>query len=376
MLYAGCNHLPATGACFPAGALRDRLDKAVETPSWTVYLPSKLSRDSWTRRQGHAAVPAAAWSAAGRRGAARAVESREDGNVGESHNGNTASEPRREHRRHRQQQEEQQHSLPLEEGSNDPASAMIGNVWKYARDPQGCRFVQQVLEEASNEGERAAIAAELKGHVWEALRCPHGNFVVQKIITTMPAQASQYIIDELMRKGPGAGSQAAKHRFGCRIIERLLEKSTQEQVHDLVEDIIAESIVLSTHPYGNYVMQHVLEHGSLEQRGSITKLLADNASAVGKDGYACAVAAKALSHSQDKDKQMLALAMYDVPGLLESMARTRHGHIATKLVYQELPDQQRDALRRELTADSGGLRSSRYGRIVVDLVESSEAAKP
>lgn len=254
-------------------------------------------------------------------------------------------------------------------------SKVFGSVWRLSRDPDGCREVQAALEEAGSDELRMALAAELRGHVWEALRCPHANYVIQKCIVTMRPQACQFIIDELSRRGPGAAAQAARHRFGCRILERLLEHCLPCQVLGLAEDIIQDAVALSCHPYGNYVVQHVLEHGIHEHQQRLGALLAQHAFAMGSDGYASAVIAKALAHGARESRLRLARAALATAGLLAAMARTRHGHVAVKLALQLLEEvpTERAAACRELEADLVGLRSSRYGRFVAACLEPLSA---
>merc|ERR1719343_1869951 len=114
-------------------------------------------------------------------------------------------------------------------------SPLSGRVWSLARDAQGCREVQNALEAARTEEERLAIAMELQSHVWDAMRCPHANYVLQKSIALLKPLSSQFIIDEIVRKGARAVAQAAKHKYGCRIIQRLLEHCKTAQVRDLAD---------------------------------------------------------------------------------------------------------------------------------------------
>lgn len=216
-----------------------------------------------------------------------------------------------------------------------------------------------------------SLAAELKGHIWEAVRCPHANYVVQKAIATMRPRSSQFIIDELLLRGPGSAAHAAKHRFGCRIIERLLEHCLPDQVCGLVEDLIADSVALSLHPFGNYVVQHILEHGTGDQQQHLSVLLAQHAVALGSDTYGSAVTAKALTQGTRESQLALAHSIVVSPGLLTSMARTRHGHVAVRRILQllaEVPQELALALR-QLEAGAASLRSSRYGRFVASALD-------
>jgi len=243
-------------------------------------------------------------------------------------------------------------------------SALSGRVWSRARDPQGCREVQHALE-AANENERLAITMELHGHVWDAMRCPHANYVLQKSIALQNPLASQFAIDEIMKKGERAIAQAARHKYSCRIIQRLLEHCSCEQVSCLVEALLADAVATSRHPYGNYVMQHLLECGTKDQRSTLIRMLEQHAPVIGADEYACAVIGKAMACGQREEQVALARALAHVPETISFMARTRQGHVAARLVLQALEGSEHDQARGQIKADAATLRSSRYGRLVV-----------
>jgi len=255
-------------------------------------------------------------------------------------------------------------------------SGFAGQVWRLARDPQGCRDVQRALEISDNNEERAALAFELRGHVWEAVRCPHANHVIQKCITTMKPQASQFIIDELVASGSprglGGASQASRHRYGCRIVERLIEHCPPSQVKRLLDELIVDAMSLCRHPYGNYVMQHLLEHGPADHRQKLTRILEQHAHTVGTDCYARAVVSKALTHGARADQVALARALLREPGLIATMARTRHGHVAAKFALQHLDGADRQEACRQLYKDVAVLRASRYGRFVASCLTQLE----
>merc|ERR1712139_585287 len=99
------------------------------------------------------------------------------------------------------------------------------------------------------DAERVALAFEMHSRVWEALRCPNANFVLQKFICVLRPQASQFILDELRKAG---FSKAARHRYGCRVLQRLLEHCGAEQLQPLVEDLLLDASALCRHVYGHY----------------------------------------------------------------------------------------------------------------------------
>merc|ERR1711881_49018 len=98
---------------------------------------------------------------------------------------------------------------------------------------EGTRTVQHALEAAADVSTREMIAGELRDHVWQAIDCPCANYALQQCIYSLPAPSVQFIIDEITAESNGV-CLAAQHRFGCRILQRLLERCPPKQVQDLV----------------------------------------------------------------------------------------------------------------------------------------------
>lgn len=238
-------------------------------------------------------------------------------------------------------------------------TSLTGRVWSLSRDPHGCREVQFALDDADTDEERAHIASELEGHIREAIRCPHANHVIQKCITSMKPLAYQFIVDELMT-GPTI-FQAVRHKYGCRIVQRLLEHALSNQVHNIAEAILSDIYWISRHPYGNFVMQHLLQCGVDDHRHRICKAIEHDIAGLGRDTHGRAVISAAMACAAHEDRVMIARAVFREPGLLVCMARTRHGQLAAKFVVQVLEGSELQDARRLLFAEDL-LSESRFGR--------------
>uniref|UniRef100_A0A7S1F1W1 PUM-HD domain-containing protein n=1 Tax=Noctiluca scintillans TaxID=2966 RepID=A0A7S1F1W1_NOCSC len=246
-----------------------------------------------------------------------------------------------------------------------------GNVWSFATKPDGCRIVQQAFDEARNNGEREALAAELHGHVWAALRCPSANFVLQKCIATLHHHSLQFVLDELMLQGCSAAVYAAKHRYGCRIVLRLLEHCTASQVAPLSEALLESLEALCAHAYGNFVVQHLIDFGSREQTRRCFSLLAKRALDLGLNGHSCAVLNKAFSCGTSDDATILSRAILSHEDLVVRMSCCRHGSAAVIHMLETLPAPERGHVCRQLSGKDKKLIASRYGRMVLPVLQAA-----
>mmetsp|Transcript_92626 Transcript_92626/g.239816 ORF Transcript_92626/g.239816 Transcript_92626/m.239816 type:complete len:389 (+) Transcript_92626:159-1325(+) len=239
-----------------------------------------------------------------------------------------------------------------------------GNVWNFSRDAAGCRLVQRAIEEAESDAHREALAAELHGHVWEALQCPHANHVMQKCVFALRPEATQFIIDELSARG--GVLQAARHKYGCRIVQRLIEFLPWSQTRGLVECLLQEVSTISRHAYGNYVMQNLLQHGTQEQRDCILRAVEEDVRGFAEDPYGAAVVGGVLLHGGAAARCKLAAALVEDDGLLLSMACTRLGYSSIERVLEALHPEARQEALRQLRSQADTLLASRFGRQVLE----------
>jgi len=259
--------------------------------------------------------------------------------------------------------------IPFTQPLQSLPGQLTGQVLKLARDAEGCRLLQKAFEEASSDDVRVGLASELRTHVWEVLKCPNANHVLQICISTMRPLESQFIINEIQQAGfggAGGAARSARHRYGCRILQRLIEHCSAEQVHALVEELLCDVVGLSTHTYGNYVLQHILEHGTEGHIARMTQALAEHASTVGANLYGCAVLGKAFEHASLEARGALANMLVKDHDLIATMACSRHGHLTVKLALQASQPSQKWAALSALEARN---LNSRYGRVLNKYVE-------
>jgi hypothetical protein len=249
-----------------------------------------------------------------------------------------------------------------------------GRVVMLSQDVEGCRMLQDLLNSGIDDNERLQISGELRGHIWESICDKHANHVVQACVQTLRPEHSQFIIDELI--DGGLVQLAAQNKFGCRVLQRLMEYCTGRQLKPLVEILLSSAEDLCKHPFGSYVMQHVLEHAEEGQQQSLWNLLIEEASSLCKENFACLVLDKALTEGAAMDRLKLARACISHGGLV-SMARSRFGSQAVKtiLILSEAASNSStmttgcidlfEVAREQLREAASIVRASRYGRSVL-----------
>merc|ERR1719189_3332004 len=121
-----------------------------------------------------------------------------------------------------------------------------------------CRVVQKMLEVFGGSARNELVARLVPGTL-DLYESPHGNHVLTKIIEVAPRPALQPIIQQLEAQGCRV---VARHRFGSRVLERLVEHGTEDQMCTLVDQCIELAEELSRHPFGNFFIQSLLQHSA------------------------------------------------------------------------------------------------------------------
>lgn len=220
----------------------------------------------------------------------------------------------------------------------DPAALeqLQSRVWELARDKDGCRLIQKALE-VLPQADGAKLVTKLKGHVAEAVTCPNANYVIQKVIQSMHAGVSGFIVEELKQ----SGVKTAKHRFGCRIICRLVENSAADgKTAALVDEIVKDAGDLSRHTFGHHTIQSILEHGNTRQQHAIISTIRIENELMKNATHRSAsyVVEKALQHGPLSDRKMLAEDLTNDPSRMKDLAMNQFGCYVTRaLLNIDLP---------------------------------------
>jgi hypothetical protein len=259
----------------------------------------------------------------------------------------------------------------------DVLSRVRGRVWSRSKSAEGSRDVQLAIEHAPTDAVRADLASELCGHVWKAMRCPHASHVLQKLILTMRPKESKFILDEIMSR-PDSIIWASQHKLACRTIQALFEHCAPEETVRLGEFILGSFQEMLHHPFGNYVLQRMIEHGTCGLREQLVMKLEAHTQLLGNNAWACAVLCKALTCCRaDNEIQLsLARAILRDSDLLTAMACTKHGSVAVKLILDVLVGSEFEEALEQLRNNMESLRCSQHGKKLLAKIRLNEHPIP
>lgn len=184
------------------------------------------------------------------------------------------------------------------------------NMLTLALQVYGCRVIQKALETTS-VAEQLSLINELKGHVAECALDQNGNHVLQKCIEVaswrnncgvvgslaircqVACSDVQFIIDGFI----GQVAVLSTHTYGCRVVQRILEHCSPEQIRPVLSEIIYDCRELVKDQFGNYVVQHVISHGEGDQRDVVMRALIPDIARWSQHKYASNVVEKCLDNA-------------------------------------------------------------------------------
>ncbi|XP_031692796.1 pumilio homolog 2 isoform X3 [Oncorhynchus kisutch] len=272
------------------------------------------------------------------------------------------------------------------------ATRIRGHVLPLALQMYGCRVIQKALESISSD-QQSDIVRELDGHVLKCVKDQNGNHVVQKCIECVQPQALQFIIDAFQ----GQVFVLSTHPYGCRVIQRILEHCTQEQTLPILEELhqhseqlgqkyqgvslemtpktyyTVSSDALFKDQYGNYVIQHVLEHGRPEDKSKIVAEVRGKVLLLSQHKFASNVVEKCVIHSSRAERALLideVCCQKDGPhSALYTMMKDQYANYVVQRMIDMAEPAQRKIIMHKIRPHIATLRKYTYGKHILAKLE-------
>ncbi|GFZ19857.1 pumilio 3 [Actinidia rufa] len=253
------------------------------------------------------------------------------------------------------------------------ASKLLGNVLTLSLQMYGCRVIQKAIEEVDLD-QKIKMVEELDGHVTRCVRDQNGNHVIQKCIECVPEEHIQFIVSTVFDQVVTLST----HPYGCRVIQRILEHCRDPKTQSKVMDEVLGSVsMLAQDQYGNYVVQHVLEHGQPHERSTIIKELAGKIVQMSQQKFASNVVEKCLTFGGPSEHQLLVnemLGLTDENEPLQAMMKDQFANYVVQKVLETCDDQQRELILSRIKVHLNALKKYTYGKHIVARVEKLVAA--
>ena len=127
---------------------------------------------------------------------------------------------------------------------------------KLSSDSIGTYPIQTIIEHVGSKNEKNIIINALKDNIKELSLDPFGSHVIEKLLSCFEEEyvgfIYNYIVDNFL--------ELAYNNNGICVVKKILSLTHKTNLHDKLKIIVKENVnQLITHPYGNFVIQVVVE---------------------------------------------------------------------------------------------------------------------
>lgn len=132
--------------------------------------------------------------------------------------------------------------------------------------------------------------------------------------------------------------------YSPRVVEHCRDSRTLKFIMDEILTCVCK---LALDPFGNYVIQHILEHGKPSERSAIITTLAGHTVEMSQQKFASNVVEKCLTFGTPADRQLLVTEMLgntDENAPLQVTMKDQFGNYVVQKILETCNDEQRELI--------------------------------
>jgi len=185
-------------------------------------------------------------------------------------------------------------------------TAVIMVACQLCQTPHGHDAMRVYLYNVLN-----VLLADFHGCVLESVKDPWANYVICRIIEYVPFALCAFVPSAMV----GTVVELANHKFGCRAMIRIIRHVLRcnDNAASVMADIVAHNAAnLCQKKYSNYVLQELLEHGTVVHKQQVVHGLRKvGLIRTAENRWGSLVLEAALRHSSPEDCKGLASELLD-----------------------------------------------------------------
>ncbi|OTB05440.1 hypothetical protein M426DRAFT_72919 [Hypoxylon sp. CI-4A] len=249
----------------------------------------------------------------------------------------------------------------LEYCSDDERTVLIQNATqdmvRIALNQHGTRALQKMIEFVSTPTHVQLIIQALRFRVVELIQDLNGNHVIQKCLNKLSAPDAQFIFSAVGNHCVEVGT----HRHGCCVLQRCIDHATGDQKLWLVNKIIENACRLVQDPFGNYVVQYIIDLNETIFTEPLIRQFAGKVSSLSRHKFSSNVMEKCLRCGGDESKDLMAKELL-IPGEMERLLRDNFANYVVQTALDHCTYQMKKPLVDAMRPILPQIRTTPYGR--------------
>lgn len=228
---------------------------------------------------------------------------------------------------------------------------------RIALNQHGTRALQKMIEYVSTPQQVSIIMEALRYRVVDLIQDLNGNHVIQKCLNKLTSVDAQFIFDAVGNHSVEVGT----HKHGCCVLQRCIDHASGDQKRWLVQKITLEARRLVQDPFGNYVVQYIID---LNEPTFTEPLVVQFKGCIGhlsRQKFSSNVIEKCLRCSQAPSKDLIVEEMLQ-PQEIEGLLRDSYANYVIQTALEFATPQQKYRLVEAIRPILPQIRTTPYGR--------------
>ncbi|OTB12970.1 hypothetical protein K445DRAFT_173421 [Daldinia sp. EC12] len=249
----------------------------------------------------------------------------------------------------------------LEYCNDDERTVLIQNasaeMVRIALNQHGTRALQKMIEFVSTPTHVQLIIEALRYRVVELIQDLNGNHVIQKCLNKLSPEDAQFIFSAVGNNCIEVGT----HRHGCCVLQRCIDHASGEQKMWLVTKITENATRLVQDPFGNYVVQYIIDLNESVFTEPLIQQFRGKISQLSRHKFSSNVMEKCIRCGNDDSKDMMVNELL-APGEMERLLRDSFGNYVVQTALDHCTYHMKIPLVEAIRPIVPTVRNTPYGR--------------
>ncbi|KAL8807010.1 MAG: hypothetical protein Q9182_000991 [Xanthomendoza sp. 2 TL-2023] len=259
----------------------------------------------------------------------------------------------------------------LEFSNDEQRTVLITNaapqMVRIALNQHGTRALQKMIEFISTPEQVQTIIGALQDRVVELIQDLNGNHVIQKCLNRLSAEDAQFIFDAVGLNCVVVGT----HRHGCCVLQRCIDHASGHQKAQLIAQITANAFSLVQDPFGNYVLQYIVDLQEVAFTNPLCYSFQGNIPLLSKQKFSSNVIEKCLRGAEPLVTRMMIEEMLN-SNELEKMLRDSFANYVVQTAIDYADQETKNRLVEAIRPILPSIRQTPYGRRISSKILGSE----
>ncbi|KTW30039.1 uncharacterized protein T551_01983 [Pneumocystis jirovecii RU7] len=222
----------------------------------------------------------------------------------------------------------------LEHCNNEERTTIIQSVASslvpISLNMHGTRAVQKMIEYLSTPEQIKIVINALNSSVVTLIKDLNGNHVIQKCLNKLSNDDIQFIFDAICSNC----IEVATHRHGCCVLQRCIDHASDSQKVQIAKEITNHALNLVQDPFGNYVVQYILDLGDARFSEPLIHRFIGNICLLSVQKFSSNVIEKCIRMAEPPTRSLL---IEELPKKIGSLIRDSYANyvIQTSLDYAD-----------------------------------------